>query len=36
MTTNENDILTLRSMVEESVSRRMKTPADFQFLTGVI
>ncbi len=23
-------------MVEESVSRKMKTPADFQFLTGVI
>ncbi len=36
MTPNENDILTLRSMVEESVSRKMKTPADFQFLTGVI
>ena len=26
----------LRQMVEESVSRKMKSPADFQFLTGVI
>jgi len=36
MTPNENDILLLRTMVEESVSRKIKTPADFQFLTGVI
>ena len=36
MSPNENDILMLRKMVEESVSRAMKTPADFQFLTGVI
>lgn len=36
MSSNENDILKLREMVEESVSRKMKTPADFQFLTGVI
>ena len=36
MSPNENDILMLRKMVEESVSRPMKTPADFQFLTGVI
>jgi len=36
MSPNENDILLLRSMVEESVSRKIKTPADFQFLTGVI
>lgn len=36
MTPNENDILILRNMVEESVSRKMKTPADFQFLTGII
>ena len=36
MKPNETDILRLREMVEESVSRKMKTPADFQFLTGVI
>jgi len=36
MTPNENDILLLRTLVEESVSRKIKTPADFQFLTGVI
>lgn len=36
MPQNDNDILALREMVEESVSRKMKTPADFQFLTGVI
>jgi len=36
MTAKDNDILLLRSMVEESVSRKIKTPADFQFLTGVI
>ena len=36
MTTDESNIILLRSMVEESVSRKMKTPADFQFLTGVI
>ncbi len=36
MTPNETDILQLRQMVEESVSRKMKTPADFQFLTGII
>lgn len=36
MPQNENDIIQLRTMVEESVSRKMKTPADFQFLTGVI
>ena len=36
MTPNETEILQLREMVETSVSRKMKTPADFQFLTGVI
>lgn len=36
MTPNKNDILILRKMVEDSVSRKIKTPADFQFLTGVI
>lgn len=36
MTDDNNDILILRQMVEDSVSRKMKTPADFQFLTGVI
>lgn len=36
MTPDDNDIILLRNMVEESVSRKMKTPADFQFLTGVI
>ncbi len=36
MSPNEPDILQLRQMVEESVSRKMKTPADFQFLTGII
>lgn len=33
---NENEIVILRAMVEESVARKMKSPADFQFLTGVI
>jgi hypothetical protein len=36
MKPDDTDILKLREMVEESVSRKMKTPADFQFLTGVI
>lgn len=36
MKPNETEILLLREMVEKSVSRKMKTPADFQFLTGVI
>ena len=36
MSQKENDILILRKMVEDSVARKMKTPADFQFLTGVI
>ena len=36
MKDNENDILILREMVEKSVARKMKSPADFQFLTGVI
>jgi hypothetical protein len=36
MTPNETEILHLREMVEASVARKMKTPADFQFLTGVI
>ena len=36
MNPNENDIMMLREMVEESVARKMKAPADFQFLTGVI
>ena len=36
MTLDETNILQLREMVEASVSRKMKTPADFQFLTGVI
>ncbi len=36
MNPNENDILLLREMVEESVARKMKSPADFTFLTGVI
>ena len=36
MTLDETNILKLREMVEASVSRKMKTPADFQFLTGVI
>ena len=36
MNDQENNIMLLRQMVEESVSRKMKTPADFQFLTGVI
>ena len=36
MTPNETEILHLREMVETSVARKMKTPADFQFLTGVI
>lgn len=36
MKPNETEIVRLREMVEESVSRKMKTPADFQFLTGVI
>ncbi len=36
MAPNDNDILILRDMVEKSVSRKIKTPADFQFLTGVI
>lgn len=36
MSSDDNNILILRKMVEESVSRPMKTPADFQFLTGVI
>lgn len=34
--TDNNDILLLRQMVEDSVARKMKTPADFQFLTGII
>lgn len=33
---NENEIVILRAMVEESVARKMKSPVDFQFLTGVI
>ena len=33
---NELEIVLLRNMIETSVSRKMKTPADFQFLTGVI
>ena len=33
MTPNETEILQLREMVEASVSRKMKTPADFQFVT---
>lgn len=36
MSPNENEIILLRTMVEESVARKMKAPADFQFLTGVI
>ena len=36
MKPNETEIVRLCEMVEESVSRKMKTPADFQFLTGVI
>ena len=36
MKLDDTDILRLREMVEESVSRKIKTPADFQFLTGVI
>ena len=36
MTPNETEIIQLREMVETSVSRKMKTPADFQFLTGII
>ena len=36
MNPDENDILILREMVEKSVARKMKSPADFQFLTGVI
>lgn len=36
MKPNDTDILRLRELVEESVSRKMKTPANFQFLTGVI
>ena len=36
MTPEENDILLLRDMVEKSVARKMKSPADFFFLTGVI
>ena len=36
MTPDETTILHLREMVEKSVSRKIKTPADFQFLTGVI
>lgn len=36
MNPKDTDILRLREMVEKSVSRKMKTPADFQFLTGVI
>lgn len=36
MSPNENEIILLRTMVEESVARKMKSPADFQFLTGVI
>ena len=36
MKPDETTILKLREMVEASVSRKMKTPADFQFLTGVI
>lgn len=36
MKPDETTILHLREMVEKSVSRKIKTPADFQFLTGVI
>ena len=36
MKPTETEILQLREMVEESVARKMKAPADFQFLTGVI
>ena len=36
MPQNENNIKILRQMIEQSVARKMKTPADFQFLTGVI
>ena len=36
MKDNENDIFILREMVEKSVARKMKSPADFIFLTGVI
>ena len=36
MKPTETEILLLREMVEESVARKMKAPADFQFLTGVI
>lgn len=32
----ENEILILKDMIEQSVSRKIQTPADFQFLTGVI
>ena len=35
-TDNKDDIMLLRQMVEQSVSRKMKAPSDFQFLTGVI
>lgn len=33
---NEKEIIVLRSMIEESVGRKMLSPSDFQFLTGVI
>ena len=32
----EKEIMSLRELVEKSVSRKIQTPADFQFLTGVI
>lgn len=33
---NSQNIALLRGLIEESVNRRMKTPSDFIFLTGVI
>ncbi|MDD3405195.1 MAG: hypothetical protein PHH23_02890 [Paludibacteraceae bacterium] len=36
MTKNCPEIVELRQIVENSVSRRMKTPSDFEFLAGAI
>lgn len=36
MKNSKEEIAALRSMIEQSVSRKISTPADFSFLTGVI
>lgn len=33
---NENELAQLRSLIEDSVGKKMTSPSDFQFLSGVI